>query len=149
MDRNPTQVGAAPAEATRQLVVCALGAEQYGLPIAQVREIVRFTAPRPVASELPWMRGVIGLRGRLVPVYDLAVRLGVAVASAGSAPSETAKIVIVEVGAQTVGLLVDDVVEVLTVAEAQLEDVPSGSGQIVRLGDRLVLLLDGADLAAS
>src|SRR6185312_2188600 len=73
----PTPASAAPAAAARQLVVCALGAEEYGVPIEQVREIVRYAEPRPVASELPWMRGVIGLRGRLVPVHDLAARLGV------------------------------------------------------------------------
>lgn len=45
-------------------------------------------------------------------------------------------------------MLVDDVVEVLSVDEAQIEDVPSGSGRLVRLGERLVLLLDAAELAA-
>lgn len=147
---------AATATATRQLVVCALGAEQYGLPIEQVREIVRFTEPRPVASELPWMRGVIGLRGRLVPVHDLAVRLGVVTSPAGdrfrSPEGEsrlpTAKLVIVEAGGEPVGVLVDDVVEVLTVAPEQVEPVPSGSGEIARVGARLILLLDAGELGA-
>lgn len=128
-----------------QLVVCALGAEQYGLPVEQVREVVRYAPPRPVASELPWMRGVIGLRGRLVPVHDLAVRLGLAAVPAAD-PPPGAKLVIVDAGDEPAGLLVDDVVEVLTVDEAQLEDVPSGSGRIARADDRLVLLLDAGDL---
>lgn len=130
------------ATATRQLVVCALGDEHYGLPIEQVREIVRFAEPRPVASELPWMRGVIGLRGRLVPVHDLAVRLGVAARGGAGA-----KLVIVEAGADPVAMLVDDVVEVLHVAAAQIEPVPSGSGEIARVNERLVLLLDARELA--
>ena len=133
--------------AARQLVVCALGAEQYGLPIAQVREVVRYVEPRPVASELPWMRGVIGLRGRLVPVYDLARRLGLAERDA-LAPVLGAKIVVVELNDELVGVLVDDVVEVLTIDEAQIEDVPSGSGRLVRVGERLVQLIDTVDLAA-
>ncbi|HEX5146695.1 MAG TPA: chemotaxis protein CheW, partial [Conexibacter sp.] len=62
-------------DAPDQLVVCALGAEQYGLPIGQVREIVRWVQPRPVAADEPGLRGVIGLRGRLLPVHDLGVRL--------------------------------------------------------------------------
>lgn len=128
---------------TRKLVVCALGAEEYGLPIEHVREIVRFTEPRHVASDVPWMLGVISLRGRLVPVHDLAVRLGVP-----SARGDAAKLVIVDTGEEPVGVLVDDVVEVLQVDEAQLEPVPSGEGRIARVGDRLVLLLDGEDLAA-
>lgn len=134
---------------TRQLVVCALGAEQYGLPVEQVREIVRYCAPRPVASDVPGMLGVIGLRGRLVPVHDLAVRLGLASGRAAeSAPPATAKLVIVETAGEPFGVLVDDVVEVLTVSEEQIEPVPSGSGQIARVGERLVLLLDGDELGA-
>jgi purine-binding chemotaxis protein CheW len=130
-----------------QLVVCALGSEEYGLPVDQVREIVRYSEPRPVASDVPWMRGVVSLRGRLVPVHDLAVRLGLTPAAL-AAPPPTAKLVIVETAGEPVGVLVDDVVEVLTVDEAQLEPVPSGEGRIARVGDRLVLLLDGDELAA-
>lgn len=125
----------------RQLVVCALGAEQYGLPVEQVREIVRYAEPRPVASDVPWMRGVVSLRGRLVPVHDLALRLGVT--SRGGASE---KLVIAEAGGEPVALLVDDVVEVLTVAPEQVEPVPSGSGEIARVGDRLILLLDADQL---
>ena len=135
-----------------QLVVCTLGQEEYGLPVAQVREIVRYSEPRPVASDVPWMRGVVSLRGRLVPVHDLALRLGLtppaAAPAAPAAPPPTAKLVIVETGGEPVGVLVDDVVEVLNVEEAQLEPVPSGEGRIARVGERLVLLLDGETLAA-
>ncbi|HKG03913.1 MAG TPA: chemotaxis protein CheW [Conexibacter sp.] len=133
---------------TSQLVVCALGDEEYGLPVGQVREIVRYTEPRPVASDVPWMRGVISLRGRLVPVHDLAARLGLATADATVSPPLDAKLVIVETADEPVGVLVDDVVEVLTIDASQLEDVPSGSGQIARVGDRLVLLLDGEELGS-
>lgn len=129
-----------------KLVVCALDGEEYGLPVDQVREIVRFSEPRPVASDVPWMRGVISLRGRLVPVHDLAVRLGME--GATRVPPPTAKLVIVEPAGEPVGVLVDDVVEVMSVAESQLEPVPSGEGRIARIGDRLVLLLDGEELAA-
>jgi len=134
----------ATVTATRQLVVCALGAEQYGLPVEQVREIVRYVEPRPVASDVPWMRGVIGLRGRLVPVHDLAARLGLPPTAVGA----SAKLVIVETASEPFGVLVDDVVEVLTVSEEQIEPVPSGSGQIARVGERLVLVLDADELGA-
>jgi purine-binding chemotaxis protein CheW len=140
----------------RKLVVCALGAELYGLPIERVREIVRCGEPRPVASDVLWMRGVVSLRGRLVPVHDLAEKLGVATSPAGvrsrspegetRVPPPSAKLVIVETDAEPVGLLVDDVVEVLGVEAAQVEPVPSGSGEIVRVGERLVLLLGDDEL---
>ncbi len=132
-----------------QLVICSLGAEEYALPIEQVREILRASVPRPVASDVPWMRGVISLRGRLLPVHDLATRLRV-----GAAPGARAKIVVVEIdGADPAGLVVDDVVEVLTVASAQIEEVAATSldgrpAAVVKLGERLVLLLDGAVLLA-
>ena len=134
------------APTTRQLVVCSLGEEEYALPIDQVREIVRAVEPRSVASDLPWMRGVISLRGMLVPVYDLATRLGVTAVDGGRA-----KIVIVETRGEVAGVLVDDVVEVLTVALELIEEVsPPGVDarptSIAKLGERLVLLLDPADL---
>jgi purine-binding chemotaxis protein CheW len=137
------------APTTRQLVVCSLGEEEYALPIDQVREIVRAVEPRSVASDLPWMRGVISLRGMLVPVYDLATRLGVA-----AGESLRAKIVIVETRGEIAGVLVDDVVEVLTVAIEQIEEVSSPGvearpASIAKLGERLVLLLDPADLLAA
>lgn len=133
--------------APAQLVVCALGAEHYGLPVERVREIVRYAPPRPVASELPWMRGVMSLRGRLVPVLDLAVRLGLAAAPA-PAPPASAKVVIVDAAGEPAGMLVDDVVEVRSVDAAQVEPVPAGDGEIARVGERLVLLLDADELGS-
>jgi purine-binding chemotaxis protein CheW len=124
----------------RQLVVFTLGAEQYALPIEQVHEIIRYDEPRSVASPIAWVRGVISLRGRIVPVYDLASRLGL-----DSEISETTKIVIVESGDETVGVIVDEVEEVLTVQEVDFEEVPGADSELIeaiaKLGDRLVVLL--------
>ena len=103
----------------RQLVVFTLGAEQYALPIEQVHEIIRYDEPRSVASPIQWVRGVISLRGRIVPVYDLAARLGL-----GSELSDQTKIVIVEAGDETAGVIVDEVEEVLTVEDARLRGGP-------------------------
>jgi purine-binding chemotaxis protein CheW len=124
----------------RQLVVFTLGAEQYALPIEQVHEIIRYAEPRSVASRVSWVRGVISLRGRIVPVYDLAARLGVP-----SEVSEETKIVIVEAGAETAGVIVDEVEEVLTIESGQIEEVPAADSTLVdsiaKIGDRLVVLL--------
>jgi len=79
------------SEATsQQLVVFSLGSEEYALPIGTVHEIIRYAEPRVLASELPWIRGVIGLRGKIIPIFDLAARMGLA--TAGGA--EPGKIVI-------------------------------------------------------
>jgi purine-binding chemotaxis protein CheW len=137
-----------------QLVVFSLGREEYALPIGSVSEIIRFTEPRSVASGTGWIRGVIALRGKIIPVFDLAARLGL--------ESVPGKIVIVETGTGQAGVMVDEVEEVLTVPADQLEAVPTADAEsieaIAKVGDRLVILLNteglfahagGEDLAAA
>lgn len=124
----------------QQLVVFTLGAEHYALPIQAVNEIIRYAEPRSVASRTDWVRGVISLRGRIVPVYDVAARLGIT-----SELTEQSKIVIVEAGAETAGVIVDDVEEVLTVEDAQFEEVPGADDELIeaiaKIGERLIVLL--------
>ena len=126
---------------SQQLVVFSLGSEEYALPIGAVSEIIRFTEPRTVASEAAWIRGVIGLRGKIIPIFDLAARMGL-----DGAGSEPGKIVIVETGTGQVGVMVSEVEEVLTVGPDALDDVPTADRDsirgIARIEDRLVVLLD-------
>lgn len=132
---------------TRQLVIFSLGSEEYALPITRVQEIIRYTEPRSVASQTPWIRGVINLRGKIVPVCDLAERLGLT-----HERPEAAKIVIIETEAGAAGVIVDDVDEVLTVSPDQLENVPIADASYVdavaRVGDRLAILLNPDGLFA-
>jgi purine-binding chemotaxis protein CheW len=132
---------------SQQLVVFSLGNEEYALPIGAVHEIIRFTEPRTVASDDAWIRGVIGLRGKIIPIFDLAARM--ALEGAGSEPG---KIVIVETGTGQVGVMVDEVEEVLTVSGDQLEDVPTANRDsieaIAKIEDRLVILLNPEGLFA-
>jgi purine-binding chemotaxis protein CheW len=132
---------AAPETSSRQLVVFSLGEEEYALPITQVQEIIRYTEPRAVASDTPWIRGVISLRGKIVPVCDLGSRLGLSFQ-----PAEDAKIVIVETENTTAGVIVDEVEEVLTVDQEQLEAVPGTTTELIdtiaKLDDRLIILLN-------
>ena len=133
---------------SQQLVVFSLGSEEYALPIGSVHEIIRFTEPRSVASEVAWIRGVIGLRGKIIPIFDLAARLELP----ATATTEPGKIVILETGGDQVGVMVDEVEEVLTVATSQLERVPTASTDtieaIAKIGDRLVILLNPEGLFA-
>ena len=132
---------------SQQLVVFSLGAEEYALPIGAVHEIIRFTEPRAVASDADWIRGVIGLRGKIIPIFDLGARMGLVNLSA-----EPGKIVIVETGTGQVGVIVDEVDEVITVTTDMLEDVPSASRDtieaIAKVEDRLVILLNPEGLFA-
>jgi purine-binding chemotaxis protein CheW len=134
----------ATPQLTKQLVVFSLGEEEYALPITQVQEIIRYAEPTGVASEVRWIRGVISLRGKIVPVCDLGARLGLA-----SERSSAAKIVIVETDTGTAGVVVDEVEEVLTVEAEQLEGVPGAGADIeaiAKVGDRLIILLDPESL---
>ncbi|MEV4421611.1 chemotaxis protein CheW [Patulibacter sp. NPDC049589] len=146
---TPTTDVAAAAPASTQLVVLRLGREEYALPIDHVQEIIFWTPPRPVSSDLPWVSGVIALRGKILPVFDLALRLEV--------PREVgrdARIVVVETGAEQIGVTVDDATEVLTVEASDLEAMPQGTGHdllraITKVGDRLIAVLDLSTLSAA
>lgn len=135
-----------PNDSTMQLVVFSLGDEEYALPITHVQEIIRYTEPRGVASRIPWVKGVISLRGKIVPVFDLASRLHLEVDSAAS------KIVMVESGDDMAGVIVGDVEEVLTLTHEDLDEVPAAGAAciqaIAKVGDRLVVLLDPAGIFA-
>lgn len=125
-----------------QVVVFTLGGEEYALPIGQVQEIIRHTQPRSIASSIPWVQGVINLRGRIVPVCDLGVRFG-----AGGGPvGDDAKIVIVETANGVTGIVVTGVSEVLTLVESQVEPLVAAGADwhrgIAKVGDRLIALLD-------
>jgi purine-binding chemotaxis protein CheW len=132
----------------RQLVVFTLGEEEYGLPISYVHEIIRYTEPRTVASDDESVRGVISLRGKILPVFDLATRLGVETKE----PADRAKIVIVETGSDMAGVVVDTVEEVLTIEEDQLDAAPGVGGVVIdgiaKIGDRLVVLLSPEAIVA-
>ena len=131
----------------QQLVVFTLGKEEYGLPITQVQEIIRYAAPRTIPSSSPTVRGVINLRGKIIPVCDLKLRLGLT-----DADPDDAKIVIVESSGMTAGIVVDEVDEVITVGEEQLEPPPGGEvgyiEAVAKVGDRLLVLLDTAAVLA-
>ncbi len=130
----------------QQLVVFSLAAEHYALPIGTVSEIIRYTRPRSIVSASRWVEGVIALRGQIIPIYDLAARLGL------SMDGEATKIVIVDTETEQLGIPVDDVDEVLTITADQLEDLPGQGSEavqsIAKVDDRLVILLDPAGLFA-
>jgi purine-binding chemotaxis protein CheW len=129
------------------VVALRCGATSFGIPIDKVREVVMVPDITPVPDSGPHVLGIINLRGRILPVIDLALRLAL-----GPGPRERAgRILVVEQdGQHLVGLLVDDAAEVLRIPEGLLGPPPelaAGSGcgaiaRVARLDDRLLLLLD-------
>src|SRR5579864_3892276 len=136
----------ASAADERQLVVFQLGAELYGVEISRVHEIIRLQSVTRVPRAPAYVEGVINLRGKVIPVIDLRRRLGLPTAE----HTRAGRIVVVEIGDQVVGVIVDGVSEVLRVNGATIEPPsPVVAGVeaehingIAKLPDRLVILLD-------
>ncbi len=129
-----------------QIVVCELGSQRYGIDISAVREIIRFQPITAVPRAPAFVEGIINLRGRIVPVVDLASRFGLPDRPA----TKASRIVVSETSGTRVSLIVDGVTEVLDVSSDAMEatpDVAVGNDSaylrgIAKLDDCLVALLD-------
>jgi purine-binding chemotaxis protein CheW len=130
-----------------QLVIFRLAGEEFGLDISQVREIIRMQDVTPMPKAPDFIEGVINLRGQIVAVMDLAKRFGLKAA----ARTEKTRIVVTEVKDNTVGLVVDEVPEVLRISEADVEATPEMiesqiHAEFIRgvgkLANRLIILLN-------
>lgn len=134
---------AVPAAPERHVVIFQLGRELYGVAIQAVREIIPWQAVTPVPGAAPYVEGVINLRGRVLPVLDVRPRFGIA----KEPPGRSTRIVVVELGAELAGIVVDAVTEVLRIpAELVDAEVMQGDGSpflegVARLEGRLVILL--------
>jgi purine-binding chemotaxis protein CheW len=139
---------------TPQIVTLRCGEACFGVEIARVREIVMVPEITPVPECGEFIRGIMNLRGRILPVLDLGLRLGL-----GPGPRERqGRILVVEQDSEhLLGLLVDEASEVLRIPEGTMAPPPEvASGRlaasvrnVARVEDRLILLLDlGLVLAA-
>lgn len=129
-----------------QLVVFDLSSQAYGVDIGTVREIIRIQHITRVPRTLEYVDGVINLRGKVIPVVDLRKRFSLEVGE----ETRDNRIVVVDVGDQDIGLVVDAVAEVLRITKDSIEapstvitnaetDYLLG---IVKLESRLIILLD-------
>ncbi|MDB5294575.1 MAG: chemotaxis protein [Phycisphaerales bacterium] len=141
------------AAAAGKYLTFALGAEEYGLGILTVREIIGYMDVTAVPRTPPHVRGVINLRGQVIPVVDLRARFSMPPA----ARTDQTCIVVAEVGggaggrAVNTGVIVDRVCEVLTIPADRIEDAPSFGAAaadaafvrgVAKVGDRVKILLD-------
>jgi purine-binding chemotaxis protein CheW len=133
-----------------QWVVFRLAEQEYALRLENVSEVLRMVAITPLPEAPAWLAGVINLRGRVIAVTDLRLRLGLP----APAPGLNTPIIVVEAGGRQLGLIADSVVEVLTNA-AEADDLPAGLAGYSRLaqatlraGDRLITILDLEPLSA-
>jgi purine-binding chemotaxis protein CheW len=131
------------AELERHLVVFSWHGEHYAVPIASVREIIRYTRPTVVATTSELIRGMINLRGRVLPVVDVSSRLGHQLEI-----DARTRILVLEVANGDIGLIVDTVEGVREIPVSKIEPMPvAGSGdglghEIAAIDDQLIVLVD-------
>jgi purine-binding chemotaxis protein CheW len=130
-----------------QLVVFRLGTEEFGVDISQVREIIRVGDITRIPGSPVYVDGVINLRGQVTTVVNLRNRLGLD----GKAMDGNARIMILEVDKNIVGVIVDSVTEVKNLNATQIEGLPDALSTTVsskyiqgvgKLEGRLLILVD-------
>lgn len=134
------------ATAARQYVTFTVGDAEYGVDIMEVREIKGWTQATRLPNAPPYVRGVMNLRGVMVPVFDLRARFG-------GPPTEVTRthvVVIVAVAQRALGILVDAVSDIVTIEREAIRPVPEIDGfaaathylaGLVSVGERMVALL--------
>ncbi len=129
-----------------QYLTFTLGQEEYGVEILKVQEIKGYSAVTPIPNTPPYVRGVMNLRGTIIPVVDLRSKLAMAEAEY----NQFTVIVVVKVGSKTMGLVVDAVSDVLNIPKADIQEAPDFGAQVdagfisgmAKAGDKLIVLLD-------
>jgi purine-binding chemotaxis protein CheW len=127
-----------------QLVVFRIERSEYALPVGNVGEILRMVAISPVPEAPAWLPGVINLRGKVIPVIDLRIRLGLPRVPVGL----NTPIIVAETEGQMVGLVADSVSELLSVPLDAIEPPDARVGasnaveSVARAGERLILIFD-------
>jgi purine-binding chemotaxis protein CheW len=132
--------------ATKQFISFTIGDEEYGVDIMAIREIKGWSATTELPNTPAFIRGVINLRGSIVPILDLRARFGAARTDA----SERHVIIVVAVGTRVAGILVDAVADIITVATGDIQPVPQLEHTatagfltgLVAVEGRMVALLD-------
>jgi len=128
--------------AEEQLVLFSLGNEEYAISISQVKEIIQYKDATKLPNTPEYMEGIISLRGKIIPVIDLARRLNLAATKLNDK-----RALIIETAGQDIGIVVDEVTEVIRLQDSAIEPSPAATGNgyirgIGKEGNRLLILLD-------
>ena len=128
-----------------QWVVLRLDDHEYALAVQQVVEVLRMVALQPLPEAPPYIAGVLNLRGNGIVVMDLRKRLGLP----AKAPDLQTQIVIVDSRGEPLGLIADEVIDIITLPRTALKPAEELSGVssllfagLVHAEDRLILVLD-------
>ena len=119
-DRGYGTVEAAAEQPRREFLTCRLGEEPYGIDILRVREIRKVEGITRVPHVAPYVRGVINLRGAIVPIVDLGLMFGFAEPLA----LEAASVIVLNAERRLVGLAVTSVSDVIALADDEIVPAP-------------------------
>ena len=127
-----------------------LGAEEYGIDILRVQEIRSYEQPTRIANAPEFIKGVVNLRGVIVPIVDMRVRFNLADVQINS----FTVVIVLNIGQRTMGIVVDSVSDVLELSDDQIKPAPEFNGaidasHIIGLGtlksgdsERMLILMD-------
>lgn len=149
---QPNPISAARAEpvlnaaGAQEFLTFALGVEEYAIDILKVQEIRGYDVVTTIANTPPFIKGVINLRGVIVPIVDMRIKFNLGKVEY----NEFTVVIILNVSGRVVGMVVDSVSDVITLESEQIKDAPQfagagGSGHITGIGtlaDRMLILID-------
>ncbi|MDH4439513.1 MAG: chemotaxis protein CheW [Rhizobium sp.] len=125
-------------EGDRELIAFRVGDQEFCVNVMAVREIRGWTPVTPLPHAPQYVMGVINLRGAVLPIVDLSLRLGMKSAE----PTARHVIIVAQVKSKVVGLLVDAVSDILTVTDDNIQPTPEVSSDLERLYARGILAID-------
>lgn len=130
----------------REYLTFRLGEEEYGIDILKVQEIRGYEQPTRIANAPHFIKGVVNLRGVIVPIIDMRLRFGLGDAQY----NDFTVTIILNIGGRVVGVVVDSVSDVMELAPEVIRDAPEMSSIVESshilglgaVGDRLLILVD-------
>jgi len=122
------EIGKSDGAAAREMITFLIGAQEFCVDVMVVREIRVWSPATPVAHAPGYMCGVINLRGAVLPIIDFAARLGYP----PTEPTTRHAILVVQIGKQTIGLLVEGVSEILTISQDLIQPTPDVASQMAK-----------------
>ncbi len=126
------------SQGARELIAYRIGDQEFSVNIMSVREIRGWTQATPMPHAPAYVRGVINLRGAVLPIIDMSARLGMKEAE----PTPRHVIIVAQVKSKTVGLLVEAVSDILTITDDNIQPVPEISSDLEKQYARGILAID-------
>ena len=123
----------------RELISFRIGSQEFCVDIMAVREIRGWTAATALPQSPAFVRGVINLRGAVLPIVDLAARLGFD----ATQTTDRHVIIVAQILGQTVGLLVDAVSDILTITDEVVQPTPDVASDMAKTFVRGLLAVEG------